>query len=376
MKKSLKLVLASVASATLLITGCASVSNINVSKALLNSLTMHSYESQSDITLKLFSDETKSDSQYQKNILQVFNNAKIKSHTIVQDGEHFSMDGTLVLEKGSVPFKLSATPEQFVLVLDNAKTPIVIKNKNSQNQILAIRNNIASEVVEHLPNPKNINVSNSQENINGESLSLTKIHSEMYGNEIPDLFGAFVKSLVTDKECLKAVLIQLNELNGIYSPSDKLSAEELDQNFEQYYMDLNQQAVELQSELDTFKKDTGFDNNTYLKTDIYVDNSLKARKITADLSVREPDTSKYTGSFRGFEVISTDVVTKVNESVTADEIKVTGDSLDGEKVTPKDLLSTLDSKNSVLYDVLKNDVKITNKKLIMTIDDPYLVQYH
>ena len=66
-----------------------------------------------------------------------------------------------------------------------------------------------SYLFKQLPNPNKLNVDNVVETINGEKVSLHKLHGEITGKELLPLAKAFIKNMMKDDQSLKELIGQL-----------------------------------------------------------------------------------------------------------------------------------------------------------------------
>ncbi|MDB5053538.1 MAG: copper amine oxidase domain protein [Bacilli bacterium] len=109
-----------------------------------------------------------------------------------------------------------------------------------------------------------------------------------------------------------------------------------------------------------------FNDKSYVKANLYVDNDGKLRKSKIEVKLAPP--KKDNGGIAEINLTMESEHWNINQPVQADVIDTT-DSLSVSMMTrPAEMLNLLD-KNSVLYDLLKNDLKITRKTFNLNMND-------
>jgi hypothetical protein len=111
--------------------------------------------------------------------------------------------------------------------------------------------------------------------------------------------------------------------------------------------------------------------NSYVKADVYLDNEGKVRKTKAEVKVVPP---KDNGGIAEIKLTMEGEYWNINQPVVADSLDTT-DSYPMDTISsPKDLLSILD-KQSALYQLLKDDLKITRKTVVLDMSEAAYVPY-
>jgi hypothetical protein len=115
-----------------------------------------------------------------------------------------------------------------------------------------------------------------------------------------------------------------------------------------------------------------FSNNSYVKADLYIDNAGKLRKTKAELKLVPPVENN-----NGVEEIKLTLESEhwnINEPINADVIDTT-DSYAMDSISkPVEMLAILD-KNSSLYHLLKDDLQITKKSIVLNMYDSAYTPY-
>ncbi len=369
MRKKLVKFIASASIAVLTLAGCQAVGNINLNEMLLKNLEMKSSESTQSITLDLLIDETKVSDPEVLRLLQLFDPLTIETHTIYQDQENLSIEGNVILNKGNIPFRVSIQENVLNIKLDNAWKPIRIEmdelgvDRSIQEDYVK---QLAPVLVRNLPNPNTISVQSETKTIQDEVVNGNTVHAEIYGTEIPDLVFTFVKNIANDLAGLEQIVTLINNMEGI-EPDDEdfFSATQLQE-------ELQQEIAEFEPQLEELKNENFIDDNTYVKTDIFLDYLLQQRKSSTEIMIVVPEEfQEDMEGFAGVQILIESEMWNVNQPLKANTIKsrlyVTPDEL----VNVESFYDTLDNKEeSVLYDVLVNDLHLTRNEIILTLDEP------
>ncbi|WKL04373.1 hypothetical protein Q0F98_15445 [Paenibacillus amylolyticus] len=144
----------------------------------------------------------------------------------MKDAKTASIKGTLSMEGTKLPFHLSMNESQLVIDLDGAQKPLYISldtlqdaqalpmvdTKALEKQLEEISPKLFSFVLKHLSNPKNISVTPVQESVNGEALSLSKLHLEVSGEEMLAMVKPFLTSISKDEQGLKDLIGDLYDV--------------------------------------------------------------------------------------------------------------------------------------------------------------------
>jgi len=287
-----------------------------------------------------------------------------------------------------------------------------------------------SYLVNGLPNPKSIKLDNVQETINGQSVSLYKVSAELKGNELLDWIRRYILALMQDDKGMKEAIAKLYDaleptIRGMVEESkanlDRLgmggigemdSDAEVDIIDEYVYgemqdeydmgdtgllglynsvpflgsigslLDDRETAIEfIHTELkqvmvfvlvgleEAKKQDDGsmsqvLNDKTSIKSSIYVDSGLKIRKSETEFTLA-PTLEESVG-LQAVKVKSSFSSWKINEPVKADVLSGEGGFAVEEIGEPMSMLRNID-KSSLLYQVLRDDLKLTRKMVFFNL---------
>ncbi|CAK4836423.1 unnamed protein product [Aphanomyces euteiches] len=308
---------------------------------------------------------------------------------------------------------------------------IIEQFTNKITKDVNLRRAALNYLVNGLPNPEGIKLDNVTETVYGESLSLNHVHAQIDGSQIIPLLKKFVVNLLQDDKGLRDFVTQFYDvvqpvLISLFDEMDKKEAEvkakapaapsadnpesdDPEANYEDSLDSLDPFASVLKG-LESVLKDRTmgielihteikqllvlamvglqtvdeikdptvkdvFSNKSYVKADLYIDNSGKLRKTKTELNFTPP-----TEDNEGIESVKLTMESEhwnINEPVTADTIDTT-DSYTMDSITkPAEMLAILD-KDSSLYHLLKDDLQITKKSIVLNMSEaaytPYSMQ--
>jgi hypothetical protein len=416
MKKSkIIIVLSAILALIIAVAGCQSIGALDINKALVSNLTVESFEGKSNVSVKLLWNEESVEWDEELAVLKLFKDFSLDVYDLkVQDMNTMSMKGSFHFIKGEIPFEAEITSSHIVIQVDGADRPVVIDlnsvglSDELDDEFMALQEELESktpEIVEglgsflisHIPNPKNISVSSGYQTINKETVFLHKLSAEIYADEILDLIKQTLVSILNDEEGLKQLIGQMYDvfmpvIEPLLLQEDELYMdpslsmmlpliEDRDTAVEMLYTQIHEILTPIVADYDVFVDEMlymqggaeFFNDQSYLKTDLYFDNSLNMRKQDFELVINTIE-DEWTGIY-GIMINGSSEMWNVNKLVTVDEIDTT-DALNIDMDTkPAHFLKELD-EDSVLYKLLKDDLKInhTELQLIMKDSNPYYMQ--
>lgn len=324
-------------------------------------------------------------------------NAKVK------DAQTASIQGAVSFQGTKLPFHLSMDETQMVIDLDGAQKPLYISlealegaqalpmmdTKALEKQIEELSPKLLSFVLKHLSNPKNISVTPVQESVNGESLSLSKLHMEITGEEILAMVKPFLTSVAQDEQGLKdligdlyevfyPMLTAINQVEEVDTgamtslmPESKEAAVAtmypmIKAGLDELLVNYDQGLNELLNEMPELK--TVFGTDTTFKLDFYLDSALNIRKQNAELKVALPASEDL--PLQSVTLYADSEQWNIGGAVTVDAVDITGGVIDlmKEDITPGQMLRNFDS-NSVVYQLLKDEAGITRKSIMLYPED-------
>ncbi|UQZ36362.1 copper amine oxidase [Paenibacillus sp. PK3_47] len=391
--------LAPILAILLVLAGCQPVAGFDVNKALLGDLDVKS--SESSMTLSVNAVPAPGISSEDQEVVDLINSFSLDlAHVKLQNNGNVSAAGTIGYKQLTVPFNLYMDQESILFTAEGAKQPYYIPLESYEAALGAegldpsgaqnISKLLTQFVVKNLPNPGTISVASVSEAVYGEQLSLTKLHTEITGEELPALLKSFLKSVSQDTEGFKALLSGLYDYlypvlmaSGADAALDDLGLGDIPLEDKEGVVTVVHDAAKLAVDALLLMYDkqvaklyesdpdlaTILGKDTKLKVDLFVDSGFHVRKQNFDLSVAIP-----ASEFLPLQSISLKSETEtwnLNGPVTADVISKEG-ALDfsAEPPTPGATLRNFDPE-SAAYNLLKNDLGITAKSLVIMPEDEY-----
>ncbi|WP_353882548.1 copper amine oxidase N-terminal domain-containing protein [Paenibacillus amylolyticus] len=387
------------------LTGCQAVGGVDVGKAMANGASIKSGESRQSMNINI---EPAKEFATEKDLemIELINSISLDiDQAKMKDAKTASIKGTLSMEGTKLPFHVSMNESQLVIDLDGAQKPLymsldtfqdaqalpMVDTKALEKQLEEISPKLFSFVLKHLSNPKNISVTPVQESVNGEALSLSKLHLEVSGEEMLAMVKPFLTSISKDEQGLKdligdlydvfyPVLEAVNEVEG--GGDDTLNSivpESKDEAVASLYaiikVGLDSMLVNYDQELNNLLNETPefktvFGTNTKLKLDFYLDSKLDIRKQNFELKVALPASEDL--PVNSVTVSGDSEQWNIGGTVAVDEVDVSGGVMDLMKddITPGQMLRNFDS-NSLAYQLLKDEAGITSKSVVLFPDDEY-----
>lgn len=378
---------------------------VDVGKAMANGASIKSGESRQSMNINI---EPAKEFATEKDLemIELINSISLDiDQAKMKDAKTASIKGTLSMEGTKLPFHLSMNESQLVIDLDGAQKPLymsldtfqdaqalpMVDTKALEKQLEELSPKLFSFVLKHLSNPKNISVTPVQESVNGEALSLSKLHLEVSGEEMLAMVKPFLTSISKDEQGLKdlignlydvfyPVLEAVNEVEG--GGDDTLNSivpESKDEAVASLYaiikVGLDSMLVNYDQELNNLLNETPefktvFGTDTKLKLDFYLDSKLDIRKQNFELKVALPASEDL--PVNSVTVSGDSEQWNIGGTVAVDEVDVSGGVMDLMKddITPGQMLRNFDS-NSLAYQLLKDEAGITSKSVVLFPDDEY-----
>ncbi len=385
------------------LTGCQAVGGVDIDKAMANSTSVKSGESKQSMHINIEPD-TQLASDEDLAMIKMINSISLKiDHAKMKDTKTASIKGSFSLEGTKLPFHLSMDKSGMIINVDGAQKPVYISldelggasallpinTEQMEQQLQELSPKVLSFAMKHLSNPKNISVTPVQEAVNGETLSLNKLHMEISGEELLAMVKPFLTSISKDEQGLKQLIGDLYDvlypvyetisgMEGMEDDAliDAVPATKEEAVTEMYNMikeGLDSILVDYDQELNNLLKDvpelkTVFGPETKLNMDFFLDNKLDIRKQNMSLKVAVPASEEL--PVRAVTISSDSELWNVGGAVTVDAVDAPQGVLElveGE-TTPGQVLRNFDS-NSVVYQLLKNQMKITTKSVFLYPDD-------
>lgn len=378
---------------------------VDVGKAMANGASIKSGESRQSMKINI---EPAKEFATEKDLemIELINSISLNiDQAKMKDAKTASIKGTLSMEGTKLPFHVSMNESQLVIDLDGAQKPLymsldtfqdaqalpLVDTKALEKQLEELSPKLFSFVLKHLSNPKNISVTPVQESVNGEALSLSKLHLEVSGEEMLAMVKPFLTSISKDEQGLKdligdlydvfyPVLEAVNEVEGGGDETlNSIVPESKDEAVASLYaiikVGLDSMLVNYDQELNNLLNETPefktvFGTDTKLKLDFYLDSKLDIRKQNFELKVALPASEDL--PVNSVIVSGDSEQWNIGGTVAVDEVDVSGGVMDLMKddITPGQMLRNFDS-NSLAYQLLKDEAGITSKSVVLFPDDEY-----
>lgn len=381
----------------LILSGCQAIGGFDVNKALLGDLDVKS--SESSTTMSLSAVPAAGITAEDREVVELINSLSLTlGHVKVQDNGNVSATGVVGYKEFKIPFSLFTDQKNLVFTAEGAKQPFYMPLQSNE-MLLGLEatdpaktlefTKLASQfVIKNLPNPGAITVTSVNESVYGQPTSLTKLHTEITGEELPVLLKSFLRSVSKDTEGFTALInglydymyplikdraedlnsiglgdIPLEDKEGVVTvvhDAAKLAVDALLLVYDKQLENLYESTPELKTVLG---------KDTKLSADIFVDSGFHVRKQNIDFNVALPASEGLPLQSIKMKLVSE--TWNVNGPVTADPISTTG-AIDYSKgdLTPGETLRSFDANSSV-YKLLKEEMAITSKSLMISPDDDY-----
>jgi hypothetical protein len=386
-------------------TGCSAVGGVDVSKALVNNISVKSSEKSLNLSFEFL--PSASITAEQKTALSMIQNMKVNIPSIkMQDAQHISYQGDLTVGRGTIPFQLYINGDQLIAKIEGSKKPIVLDLNGAISKSLNMDANsivsmitgpivqksgdvlplLASYAVAKVPNPASIQVSPVTEKIHGESLSLQQLHTEIKGSEALTMTTSLLSSMASDEEGMRALL---GSIYDVVAPTLKESLKASGANslivslIDNKNLTINfiypvlKDYLEKTSEKLTSTSQSGsglYSDKAYVNTDLYLDSDLLARKTTIEVMLPYSDGNGNSNGLSGIKVKASGESWNLNKPVTADPITVSGDKLliggaDSSKLLNASKLVNNFDKQSIAFKMLMEDMMLTRKRISLIMGE-------
>lgn len=334
----------------LILSGCQAVGGFDVNKALLGDLDVKSSESSTTMTLSAV--PAAGITAEDREVVDLINSLSLTlGHVKVQDNGNVSATGVVGYKEFKIPFSLFTDQKNLVFTAEGAKQPFYMPLQSNE-MLLGLEatdpaktlefTKLASQfVIKNLPNPGAITVTSVNESVYGQPTSLTKLHTEITGEELPVLLKSFLRSVSKDTEGFTALIsglydymyplikdraedlnsiglgdIPLEDKEGVVTvvhDAAKLAVDALLLVYDKQLENLYETTPELKTVLG---------KDTKLSADIFVDSGFHVRKQNIDFNVALPASEDLPLQSINMKLVSE--TWNVNGPVTADAISTTG----------------------------------------------------
>ncbi|UKS26399.1 copper amine oxidase N-terminal domain-containing protein [Paenibacillus sp. HWE-109] len=388
------------------LTGCQTVQGLDIGGVIKNDWSVKSSESKGTLQLEFLPGDISKLSADEQKALSALQNVKIELTNVkTEDAAHVSADGSLTYSKGKIPFKLATEGTKIALSIEGAKKPVVfdllggssvsflqLLPKALQEQfggkIAEIKPAIIGLILANTANPTRVSVTSVTDKVNGEDLALQKAHIELSGTELAALLQKLLANILADEAGLKDLINQLYDAlspviqeqitNGSADFTLKLLGNKQlaaglvypsVHDFLQKASDSLNAAIAGDASADQISLPIQalFNAKSALQADIYADADKQVRKQALALNLPLANTP----GVSGLKLSYVSETWNINKPTKAATIDISSGAV---KVNPEasaiySFLNNLD-KQSLLYTLLKNDLKITKKQVSLATTGP------
>lgn len=349
-----------------LIAGCQSVGGVEPDKVVQNALGVQSFEGSGSLTVSFTPGEAR---EGYPDLTPLNNAVLVLSDIKMQDKTHTSANGELRYGTNVIPFQAAAAGEDKLLQVQGAHSPLILDGKakkaagggapsfsldlSSLNLKTLLQNHLAS-LLQYMPTPESLTVTDAKEKINGEELSLKKLHVELKGDELSGLIKTTLKNVLKDDEGGTALIKSILKDAG-FDPDNAF-----------IYSFIRQALTSASEDLSALPESFGVSGylkaGNSLKLDVYTDADSQIRRLEFDLGLTGLDL--HNGAVTGLAVKGNLDFWNINKPVTADTISSEGAVSLSEPGALIRFIKSMD-KDSQVYKLLMNDLKITRKNIVL-----------
>jgi len=366
--------------------GCEAVGGVNVNKAVEDMIAVQSSEGTMSLAWEVKGKP--SDDAEAARVLAALGNGSIVAEYVQEDPQTVSMEGKFDLPKGDIPFAVYMKDQVLVLDIEGTKKPFELdmaafygggaEGMPFDSSMMAgeagqeMMKGIASYFIQQLANPKEISVGTSTETIDGSAKTLTKLTATTNFGELVELTTDALERIAADEEGLKSLIASLYPiLKPIVAETlgnDTLAKRMLDNEELMVELLYSQFAPMIQTAAENLKNTPAeqlpVSPDSGVTAELLLDGA-KPAGFNLELQF-EPPAGQEDG-LDSFAIEYKSLWWNVNGNVKA---KV----YDGATapfpmdVKPRQRLANVEPK-SLLYDILKNDLKITRHSFEMYMGD-------
>ncbi len=384
-----------------MLAGCQPAAGVNLDQMLLNQLDITSQEESGSFRLEIDWNEKylekEADSELAK-LATLLGQVSVEIEEAKTDAAGRAIiEGSLALGgKSPIAFTLHMDKTKLYVAAEGVKRPVVIDLEElaggspaysldlqaNQQMVLDMVKEAASYFVRHLPNPPTVDISREWTGVGGHYDTLTKVHAEINGEQFGELLVPYVDALIQDEEGFRTMLSGVLRFVSQIDPAllDNLgdggeagvpTDEELETLAEEGFRELFPLLKELRDRLSELKRSTEweliFDKGIVLKTDLYLDDAMFIRKSDTELTIAPIALQLPTSPVHSITLSSHSERWNLNGNVTVPEVTVPDGALGPEELSGTTAVRMLQSieEDSVLYDLLKNDLQIDDSRFEM-----------
>ncbi|WP_373230267.1 stalk domain-containing protein [Cohnella sp.] len=392
------------------IVGCQSVGGLNLNEVILKQIDVTQQEQSQLLELEIdFNEQLLSEEEPElAQMIEAFKKFSLNiKHSKLDDKGNMWLTGEFSFERGEIPFTLHSDSKVLRFDLGGSSRPFIIEMDSSMgtslNQLLpgfdmfmgsdsqqvmmdSVRKlvrNVASYFVNGLPNPPAISVSRVTGPINGVATTLNKVHAELNGEQLGELISVYLDNLVKDKEGFETMLRNFAQWAQELPPEMKevLEGSEIfgegfpvetfvEKGVAEFFPMLEEAQKELEAAREKKEWKEVFDKGITMTADVYVDDSLHLRKSSLEMKIAPAVFEQPDSPVRSITIRSSGEMWNVNGEVVVPAVEIPRDALTVEQLEnmkPFQIVRLFD-KDSVIYDILKNDLKADDQSFELSTE--------
>jgi hypothetical protein len=393
-----------------IIVGCQSVGGLNLNEMILKQIDVTQQEQSQLLELEIEFNEDLLAKEEPKMVEMIHAFKKVSLNIMnskMDDNGNQWMTGTFTFGKGTIPFTFHSDSKAIKVEIGGAQRPLIIELDASMETALQsllpgvgvnlqgdvqqvimksvrqLARNVASYFVNSLPNPPVLSVDRVNEPVNGLATNLTKVHTELNGEQLGELISVYLDHLVEDKEGFRTMLRSVvqwamdlpPELQDVFGEAEMFEQDfDVDAFVEEGMDELFPMLEEAQQELAQSSEDSVwkevFDKGITMAADIFVDDSLHLRKSAIELNIAPAAFALSDSPVRSIKLRSSGEMWNVNGDVVVPAVDIPRNAVKVEdlfEMPPFQMLRLLD-KSSVLYGILKNDLAVDDQSFELSTE--------
>ncbi|RAV00582.1 hypothetical protein DQG13_14180 [Paenibacillus sp. YN15] len=353
----------SIALISSLMAGCVAAGGVEPDKVLQNAFAVASYEGSGSLSFQVTAGEAAKgypDAAKLNNAVVEFTQMK------QQDKNNSSVTGVFKTSSGNIPFEAVQINKEWVIQAEGASKPLVLENAHAQKESAAapgfgldlsslnvekLQNHLGS-ILSYAPTLDSLTVSDANATINGEALSLKKIHAELKGGELTGIIQKTLANILADQENGDALIRSIIGDLG-YDASNAFTFAMVKESLRSLAEDASALGV-------IFPAEDYLNNNNVLKLDLYVDGASQIRRIGFELGLQ--GLPQLDNGVSGVTITGSFDRWNINGAVTADKLSAEGAIKLSEDGGLAKYLLALD-KSSTAYKFLMEELKVNRKHI-------------
>ena len=386
--KSIKFLVVTFLLLSFVLTGCQDLptSRIDLNKMLTKDTKepVQSFELKESISLQIDYDESVLDDEDIK-ILELLSNIRLDLH--VQKNKSLTkIDGSVVLERGEIPFIITSNAEETIIWIDNATKPFVYEGNimaeyqrnfgyllfstESSYELTEEAIEMVDVIVNNLPNINTLKYDlYDRTTINSKNVALMRIDAKLTAEEIPAFLLQFLNNIKEDesiKDALSNIIFKSYDYSYYNEEEDALEQELI---VEEIYQDFIVDVDNAIWFIEGLSTDWPFDDQSFIQSTLYIDDTMRIVKADNTLTFVTPDELKY--DLEGLNGFSLNIAYErfnLNKEFSIDPIDMEDQTFITTESSEEEAIASL-NKAGVFYDILRKDFRVIPiQTMVLTLD--------